>query len=60
MLINQRGRDNYNRACEYLKSVRDLYHRLGQTNVWTDYIMDLRQQYKNLPALRDEMAKAKL
>ena len=59
-LIDQRGRDNYRQACEYLTSMGNIYQKIGQSTVWTDYIMSLRAKYKNLPALRDEMAMAKL
>ena len=59
-LIDQRGRDNYRQACEYLTSMGNIYQKIGQSTVWTDYIMSLREKYKNLPALKDEMAMAKL
>ena len=59
-LIDQRGRDNYRQACEYLTSMGNIYQKIGQSTVWTDYIMSLRAKYKNLPALKDEMAMAKL
>jgi hypothetical protein len=38
----------------------NIYQKIGQSTVWTDYIMSLRAKYKNLPALKDEMAMAKL
>jgi uncharacterized Zn finger protein len=59
-LIDQRGRDNYRQACEYLTSMGNIYQKIDQSTVWTDYIMSLREKYKNLPALKDEMARAKL
>jgi len=59
-LIDLRGRENYHIACQYLLSVRRLYQKLGKDDVWTKYIMELREQNRNLPALKDEMAKAKL
>jgi uncharacterized Zn finger protein len=44
----------------YLLSIRRLYQKMGKSNVWTTYIADLRERNAKLPALRDEMAKAKL
>lgn len=59
-LIEGRGRGNYNQACEYLKDVRSIYQKLGKQELWANYIAELRERNKNLPALKDEMVKAKL
>jgi uncharacterized Zn finger protein len=59
-LIEWRGRENYHVACEYLTSVRRLYQKVGQSELWTKYITALREKNRNLPALKDELAKAKL
>ena len=59
-LIEWRGRDNYRTASQYLLSIRRLYQQMGKGNEWTTYIADLRERNAKLPALRDEMAKAKL
>ncbi|MFL5663813.1 MAG: SWIM zinc finger domain-containing protein [Ktedonobacteraceae bacterium] len=59
-LIEGRGRGNYNQACEYLKDVRSIYQKLGKQDLWANYIAELRERNKNLPALKDEMVKAKL
>ncbi|HVB25798.1 MAG TPA: hypothetical protein VNG51_27925 [Ktedonobacteraceae bacterium] len=58
--IEWRGRDHYRVACQYLTSIRRLYQSLNRSDVWTTYVAALRDQHRNLPALRDEMAKAKL
>ena len=58
--IEWRGRENYQVACQYLTSIRRLYQKLGRNDAWTTYIVALREQHRNLPALRDELAKAKL
>jgi len=58
--IAWRGRDHYRIACQYLVKVRRLFQRIGKSNRWTSYLMDLRGQNHNLPALKDEMAKAGL
>ncbi len=60
MRIEWRGRENYHTACQYLLSVRKLYQKVGKSDEWTTYIADLRERNARLPALKDEMAKAKL
>jgi uncharacterized Zn finger protein len=60
MRIEWRGRDNYRTACEYLLSIRRLYQKMGKSNEWVTYIADFRERNAKLPALRDEMAKARL
>ena len=60
MRIEWRGRDNYRIASQYLLSIRRLYQQMGKSNEWAVYIANLRQRHANLPALRDEMAKAKV
>src|SRR6266852_961470 len=60
MRIEWRGRENYHTACQYLLSIRKLYQKIGKSNEWTTYIADLREHNARLPALKDEMAKAKL
>ena len=58
--IELRDRRNYQIACQHLLSVRKLYQKLGRSNEWTVYIVNLRERNARLPALKDEMAKAKL
>jgi uncharacterized Zn finger protein len=58
--IEWRGRENYQIACQYLTSIRRLYQKLGKSDEWNRYIATLREQHRNLPALKDELAKAKL
>lgn len=53
-LIQRRGRDNYAQAAAYLKSVNACYLRLGELQTWASLIAHLREQHRNLPALRDE------
>ncbi len=60
MRIEWRGRENYHTACQYLLSIRRLYQKVGKSNEWTTYIADLRERNARLPALKDEMTKAKL
>lgn len=58
--IEWRGRENYRIVCQYLTIVRRLYQKIGRNDEWTKYIAALREQNRNLPALKDELAKAKL
>ncbi len=58
--IARRGRENYRDAVAYLKKVRALYRRLGQGDAWKVYIAHLRQTYRRLRALQDELTKAGL
>ena len=59
-LIAQRGRQNYQEACKYLAKMRVLYEKLGEGEAWTSYIMALREQNRNLRALKEELAAAVL
>ena len=59
-LILQRGRGNYAQAAGYLQPVRDVYLRLGEPQTWEALIANLREQHRNLPALRDEFNRAGL
>jgi uncharacterized Zn finger protein len=58
--IEERSRASYHRAAEYLKRAQDLSLRLDEDTEWSDYIDLLRQMYKHLPALQDELRKAGL
>ena len=60
MRIEWRDRGKYQIACQYLLNVRKLYQKLGRSNEWILYIANLRERNARLPALKDEMAKAKL
>ena len=59
-LIEARGRDNYQRACTHLTKVRGLYRQLSQEPAWTDYIAELRERHRRLPALKEELGNAGL
>ena len=58
-LIAQRGRENYALAAGYLRSVRDAYLRLCEPHTWQALIANLREQHHNLPALKDELNRAR-
>jgi catechol 2,3-dioxygenase-like lactoylglutathione lyase family enzyme len=59
-LIALRDRKNYRAACTHLVKVRALYEKLGEGETWTSYITALREQNRNLRALKEELAKAGL
>ena len=59
-LIALRERKNYQAACTYLVKVRALYEKLGEGEIWASYITALREQNRNLRALKEELAKAGL
>jgi uncharacterized Zn finger protein len=59
-LINARGRGNYAEAAAILARVRELYRRTGEEGTWQTIIAGIREKNRNLPALKDELAKAGL
>lgn len=59
-LIAQRGRQNYQQACTFLAKMRTLYQKPGEAEAWTQYITTLREQNRNLRALKEELANADL
>ena len=60
ILIEARGRENYQLACEHLNKVRDLYRQLSQETAWADFIAGLRERHRRLPALKEELSNAGL
>jgi len=58
--IERRGRDNYAQAAQWLHEVRDIYRQMGDIPAWEKFILELREKYKRLPALQDELNKIKL
>ena len=59
-LIAQRGRQNYQQACTFLAKIRALYEKLDEGEAWTSYVTALREQNRNLRALKEELANAGL
>ena len=59
-LIEQRGRDNYAEAAQLLHKARTIYQRRNKHEDWTLFIDELRDTFKTLRALQDEMNKAGL
>lgn len=59
-LIAQRGRQNYQQASTFLAKMRAWYEKLGDSETWTSYVTALREQHRNLRALKEELANAGL
>jgi len=59
-LIALRDRKNYQAACKYLAKMRELYEKLGEHEAWKSYVTALREQNRNLRALKEELVKAGL
>jgi hypothetical protein len=58
--INYRDRGNYAQAALCLREVRDIYHQINDIPLWSKTITDIRERYKRLPALQDELNQLKL
>jgi len=60
ILIPQPGIFVYVRAARYLARVRDLYRRLGEGAAWDVLIAGVREQNRQLRALKEELDPAGL
>ncbi|MCB9437716.1 MAG: hypothetical protein H6673_12140 [Anaerolineales bacterium] len=58
--IDSRGRDNYQQAASLLAKVQQAYDQLDEIETWETLIAGIRTEFKNLPALKDELKKAGL
>ena len=58
--IEDRGRDNYQRAASLLAKVQQAYDQLDEIEAWETLIADIRTEFKKLRALQDELNKAGL
>lgn len=59
-LIDQRTRSDYAQAAQYLEIVHELYDQLDDEELWLDLIEGIREEFRRLPALQDELNKAGL
>lgn len=59
-LINARGRQNYAEAAKLIVPVRRIFEAQEQQAQWHATITRIREENRNLPALRDELDKAGL
>lgn len=58
--IDRRNRGSYAQAAVYLSVVRDLYRQLGDEKSWQELIRGIREEFRRLPALQDELNQARL
>lgn len=58
--IGARNRPSYAVAATYLSRIKRIYERISDVNSWQQLISGIRSQYKNLPALHDELRKSRL
>ena len=58
--VNQKSRMNYKQAVRIWKMMKSASKKCGKTNFWTDYIHAVREQYKRLRALQEELEKGNL
>jgi hypothetical protein len=58
--IEGRSRDHYAQAAAYLKVVYGLYEQIGDEETWLELIAGLREEFRTLRALQDELNKAGL
>lgn len=59
-IIATRTRKSYAAACSYLVKVRSLYEKIGDFGAWGRYLAKIHELVRRLPAMKEEMAKAKL
>ena len=58
--IAEKNRTSYQRAAVWLTELKSVYLLLDQTSAWTVYLRDIKENHRRLPALQDEITKAKL
>ena len=58
--IAEKNRTSYQRAAEWFTELKSVYYLLDQKEAWTAYLRRVKENHRRLPALQDEIAKAKL
>lgn len=58
--IAGRSRGTYSEAARHLAVVKQLYGQIGDMGAWNSLIAGIREEFKRLPALQDELRKARL
>jgi hypothetical protein len=58
--IDDRGRSNYQAAATLLANVKAILESVDQQAAWETLISEIRTEFKQLPALKDELNKAGL
>jgi hypothetical protein len=59
-LIGARNRPYYAEAARLMVEMQSIHEHLDEGEAWMEYVEDLRQRYRSLRALKDEMARAGL
>ena len=59
-LISHRSRDAYRLASKALVRTKKLLEKEGRSSQWAEYSTTLRARYRRLPALKEELDRAKL
>lgn len=57
--IQLKTRDAYKSAIKLLNKLHDLYHKMGQPQVWNTYLAKLAAKYARLRAFQEELDKGK-
>lgn len=58
--VRQKSRVNYKQAVRIWKMMKSAAKKAGKMNFWSDYIFAVREQYKRLRALQEELEKGNL
>lgn len=58
--IDSRSRGSYSQAAQYLHEIQGIYRGLNDMDSWNRLIVEIRERYKKLPALQDELNQLKL
>ncbi|HKY56212.1 MAG TPA: hypothetical protein VJM08_17980, partial [Anaerolineales bacterium] len=58
--IDHRSRNSYSQAALCLREIREIYRQLNDIQSWDKLIADVRERYKRLPALQDELNQLRL
>jgi uncharacterized Zn finger protein len=58
--IEDRNRASYSQAALCLREIHDIYHQLHEMQAWDKLIADIRERYRRLPALQDELNQLKM
>jgi uncharacterized Zn finger protein len=58
--IEGRKREHYSQAASYLSTVRDLYKQIDEQDAWRELIQGIRDEFRRLRALQDELKRAGL
>lgn len=58
--IDEKKRDSYKQAVRHLKKMKQLAKAAGDSAYWNSYVKEIREKYRRLRALQQEMEKGNL